>query len=146
MPTYLISVLSILWLTIASPESESNREHITIDVFTTTSQPISWQPNSHASVAIHSLDGIARFSDQLSKGLVRDPELAKQQVLRRFKTLDKTQYEALRRSADALALALHLGVKRYPAIVLNSHWVVYGLLDVEAAMDRYRAWRLVTEQ
>jgi len=155
MPTYPISLIPILWLTatatLANQESIPNPELITVDVFTTATQPVTGLPENHrgrddVTVVIHELDGIARFNHTLSKRLIRDPELAKQQVLRRFKKFDKAQYEALQHSAEALALALQLGVKRYPAIVLNSRWVVYGLLDVQAAMDRYRSWRLATAQ
>jgi integrating conjugative element protein (TIGR03757 family) len=146
MPSYLLSILLASWLPIsaasASSLSQFTAERITVDVFTASTQAIvipSENNRDHdgITITIHELDHIERFNADLSKGLVRDPEIAKQQVLRRFKTLDKSHQKALQESAEALALALHLGVLRYPAIVLNSHWVVYGVLDVQHAIDLF---------
>ena len=146
MPSYPSSILLALWLPIsaafASPLSEISAEYITVDVFTASTQAVVMpaednRDHNGVTITIHELDQIERFNADLSKGLARDPEVAKQQVLRRFKTLDKSHKKSLQESAEALALALQLGVLRYPAIVFNSHWVVYGVLDVQHAIDLF---------
>lgn len=151
MPRYLHTLLSIGSLlfsmpTFAGSETAADAERTTVDVFVTSAQAVALPAEDSLDqdgliIAIHTLDGIARFNAELSVGLDRDPTIAKQQVLRRFKTVNKKQREALQQSAEAVALALQLGLQRYPAIVFDSHWVVYGVLNVQAAIDMYWARR-----
>ena len=47
----------------------------------------------------------------------------------------------MQRAAMGLAKAVQYGVDRYPAIVFDGQMVVYGVTDLEAALQYYRAWR-----
>jgi integrating conjugative element protein (TIGR03757 family) len=46
----------------------------------------------------------------------------------------------MQRAAMGLAKAVQYGVDRYPAIVFDGQVVVYGITDLEAALQHYRAW------
>ncbi|MCB1718714.1 MAG: DUF1525 domain-containing protein, partial [Candidatus Competibacteraceae bacterium] len=37
--------------------------------------------------------------------------------------------------------ARELGIDRYPAVVFDSQFVVYGLTDLPAALAHYRRWQ-----
>lgn len=118
----------------------------TVDIFTTITQPIVGISNEYESstplnTQVHILDGVEQFEAMLSEGLARDPKIAKRQVLAHFKKLDKDQYNTLQAAAEGLSLALQLGVERYPAIVLERHWVIYGETDLRRAMELYLDWR-----
>lgn len=150
MPGYLCLLVFAAWLSTAAivpgMQSDPNADRVTVDVFTTSTRPVAIPSKNsrysdRLSIAMHEIDHIARFTAELSLDLGADPNLAKQQVLRRFKSLNQSHQRALQESAEALALALQLGVKRYPAIVLNSHWVVYGVPDVQQAVDLVDLWQ-----
>ena len=118
-----------------------------MDVFTTSDQPtlnVDRFAAEHPNVAIqvHTLDAIERFEDELSKALPADPDAAKQLVLKRMQRLSKGRRDQLQHSATALVTALNVGVERYPAIVFDAEFVVYGLTDPFRALSYYRDWPL----
>ena len=118
-----------------------------MDIFTTTDQPtltIDRFAAEHPNVAIqvHTLDAIERYEDELSKALPSDPDAAKQLVLKRMQRLSKGSRDQLQHSATALATALNVGVEKFPAIVFDAEFVVYGLTDPFRALSYYRDWPL----
>ena len=48
---------------------------------------------------------------------------------------------AVQNAAVGLAKAMQYGIDRYPAIVFDGKAVVYGLTDLNSALDHYRTWR-----
>jgi len=109
-----------------------------IDVFITSSVDMSsteqLRSRCHGiSIAIHTIDGIAQVKAMLSRDLPSQRELAEKVALQRLQHIGKAEQNKLRHSADALLLARHLGVRRYPAIVFDSQWVVYGVTDLVQA-------------
>jgi integrating conjugative element protein (TIGR03757 family) len=49
--------------------------------------------------------------------------------------------QRLENSAKGLAQALHYGIDRTPAIVFDGQAVIYGVTDVDEAIERYTRWR-----
>ena len=64
--------------------------------------------------------------------------------LQRIQQLDEQTTTAIQNAAVGLAKAMQYGIDRYPAIVFGGEVVVYGLTDLNAALDHYRTWRAGT--
>ena len=146
MPKFLLPIclMQCLWIA-PTVLAEDKCEDMAVDVFTTSTQPVQWQADNtysraEISLANHPLDGIARFNANLSAGLSRDPEIAKRQVMQRFREVSSAERQRLQGTAEALALAIELNIRRYPAIVFNKRFVIYGVHDVRHAIRLYRAW------
>lgn len=120
------------------------RESLRLEAFTTTEYAISGQDDPRlraVSVTIYGLDGLARFEAALSQGLPADVDSATAEALRRIGDLDEEHMAPTRHAAMGLAKAMQYGIDRYPAIVINGTAVVYGVIDLNVAMQRYEAWR-----
>jgi len=119
-----------------------------IEVFTSSDLPftggavISPAPGRPtADLQIYNLDGVQRVEAKLSEGLTSDPEQSKHIVLQRIQQLGATDRAQMQRAAMGLAKAVQYGIDRYPAMVFDGQVVVYGLTDLEVALQHYRAWR-----
>lgn len=114
----------------------------TIEVFTTGDQwPGDLKPvpaDAQLDIRIHLIDGIRQLEVNLSRNLPADSTAAEEEVLRRLQALDEGQSNRVKASAEALLRATELGVDRYPAIVLDGKFVVYGTTDLEDALAAYR--------
>ena len=118
-----------------------------VEVFTTTEFPVSGETvinqqsgNREAGLYVYELDGIQRIETELSRDLSADPEQSKRIVLQRLQKLGAADRAQMQRAAMGLAKAVKYGVDRYPAIVFDGQMVVYGVTDLEAALQYYRAW------
>lgn len=114
----------------------------TIEVFTTGDQ---WRgdlnpvpADAQLDIRIHLIDGIQRLETDLSRELPADARLAEKKVLRRLQVLDDDRKNRVKASAEALSRAIELGVDRYPAIVFDGKFVVYGTTDLENALAVHR--------
>ena len=85
--------------------------------------------------------GIQLFETQLSSNLPADPNQSKQIALQRIQQLDEQATAAIQNAAVGLAKAMQYGIDRYPAIVFDGKVVVYGLTDLNAALDHYQTWQ-----
>lgn len=94
------------------------------------------------ALRVHTLDAIETLEDELSRDLPADPRSAKRLALARLKQLSKDTRAQLQHSATAIATALHYGIEKYPAIVFDAEFVVYGLTDPFHALEHYRRWRI----
>ncbi len=117
-----------------------------IEIFTTTDQPISAietfvAKHPETDVRIHKLDAIKQLEGKLSQGLSADPDKAKRLVLRKLQQLSNDTRSQLETSARSLAKAVQYGIEKYPAIVFDGELVVYGLTDLSAALMHYRHWQ-----
>lgn len=119
----------------------------TIEVFTTVefpSIPNHGKPESFENSTdyqVYPIDAIERFQQALSEGLPGDRVQAKQRVLTRFQTMDSDINASLEQAATGLAKALQYGIDRYPAMVFDGALVVYGVTDIDTALDHYQQWR-----
>ena len=120
-------------------------EPLKIDVITTASRHVrvgSLANDPALQITVAEVDSIARFEKTLSAQLPADPERAQREVLRRLAALQKASAPSLQGAAMGLALASELGIDRTPAIVFDRAAVIYGEVDLEDALRRYRAWAL----
>ena len=118
-----------------------------IEIFTTIDQPISAintfvAKHPEIDVRVHKLDAIKQLEGKLSQGLSADPDKAKRLVLRKLQQLSKATRSRLEHSARSLAKAVQYGIEKYPAIVFDGEFVVYGLSDLSAALRHYRHWQV----
>lgn len=119
-----------------------------IEVFTTADLPVTGETAINRqldypeiNLQTYELDGIQRFEADLSKGLTADPEQSKFIVLRRIQQLDESTRTRMQRAAVGLVRAMQYGVSRYPAIVFDGEFAVYGVTDIHEAFLRYQRWR-----
>ena len=115
-----------------------------LEAFTTTEYVISGRDDPrlrNASVTIYGLDGLAKFEAALSHDLPADADAAKTEALRRIGKLDEEHMAPTKHAAMGLAKAVQYGIDRYPAIVIDGTAVIYGVTDLNHAMQRYEAWR-----
>jgi integrating conjugative element protein (TIGR03757 family) len=89
-------------------------------------------------VGIHSIDRIEQVKATLSRDLPGKAKMAKRLALERMKHLHRDDHDRLRQSAESLLLAHQLGVHRYPAIVFDRQYVVYGMIDLLRAYTLFR--------
>lgn len=118
-----------------------------IELFTTT-QPLTHinsnlPPDNSTGVKYthYEIDHISQLQRELSRGLPKDTEQAKQLVLQRFQLIDATVSQRLENTAKGLVKALHYGIDRTPAMVFDGQAVIYGVTDVDEATQRYSQWR-----
>lgn len=118
-----------------------------IEVFTSTDLPIVGEDDkasiskfSKVNLQIFELDGIQQIENRLSRGLSSDPVESRQVVLERFQQLTHGDRIRVRSAATGLAKAAQYGVDRYPAIVFDGAFVVYGITDIHSAFIHYQQW------
>lgn len=111
-----------------------------VEVFTTSDVSIITGPEVDR-VEIYHVDGIRRFEEEISRGLSRDANTARQQAIDRVTQLDEDQKQQVQRAATGLSKAMQYEIDRTPAILFDGEAVIYGLTDLDVALDHYRAWR-----
>ena len=96
---------------------------------------------SKVNLQIFELDGIQQIEGRLSQGLSADPVESRQVVLERFQQLTHRDLKRVRNAATGLAKAAQYGVDRYPAIVFDGAFVIYGITDIHSALIHYQQWQ-----
>ncbi|MDZ7643326.1 MAG: TIGR03757 family integrating conjugative element protein [Woeseiaceae bacterium] len=96
------------------------------------------QDHPGIEIRVFEVTGIERLEGRLSKDLSADPVAAKRQALQRLGALDDAAHDGLKHSAVGLAEAVRLGVTRYPAMVFDSRYVIYGVTDLHQALELFR--------
>jgi integrating conjugative element protein (TIGR03757 family) len=119
-------------------------DSLRVEAFTTAGYVIGGRDGSRlriASVTIYRLDGLAEFEAALSQDLPAGADAAKAEALRRIGELDEERMAPMKHAALGLAKAVHYGIDRYPAIVIDETAVIYGVTDLDDALQRYAAWQ-----
>ncbi len=119
-----------------------------LEVFTTTDREVVGQcvtktndQTEDIDLQVYHLNVIQLVEVELSSNLPTDPKQSKQITLQRIQQLDEQVTSAIQSTALGLAKAAQYGIDRYPAIVFDGQVVVYGITDLEAALQHYRAWQ-----
>ncbi len=145
-PFLAISLFVVLALLLVESSHAGKPARTTrIDVFITADQMINRfdafvAKHPEITVRVHTLDAIKNLKVELSTGLPRDPREAKRVALSRLKQLSKNRRAELEHAATSIATALAYGVMKYPAIVFNSEFVVYGVSDPFSALEHFQRW------
>lgn len=145
MPSSLFWLPPLLfWAGAVTADQPVTADFPRIEVFTLSGHPI--EANTAAispqmDLQQYELDRIRLIETRLSRELPADPKQAEAIVQDRFQHLDRATSNSLRQSAVGLAKAMQYGIGRIPAIVFDGQAVVYGLTDVQIALQYYRAWK-----
>ncbi|MGX9249960.1 TIGR03757 family integrating conjugative element protein [Pantoea ananatis] len=93
-------------------------------------------------VTVTELDAPDRLQSELFGSLSANPAQAEQQAraVIASPTFRQNQ-QALAASYAGVAHAWSLGLEKYPAVVFDDKWVVYGTTDVAAAREKLNALR-----
>jgi integrating conjugative element protein (TIGR03757 family) len=115
-------------------------ERLRLQVFTSAAHPpVGLEELAGvATVELYPVDAVARLEATLSAGLPDDPEAAKALALERLQALDEATIERLNAGASGLALARQHGLDRFPAVVIDGHAIVYGVMDLRQVVALYR--------
>lgn len=109
-------------------------------IYTDSAHPVTGSPGPDVTVIL--LDAPDRLQAQLFGPLSADPEQAEQQAqaVIRSPAFQQRQHD-LAGAYVGLTHAWSLGIKKYPAVVFDDRWVVYGTTDINVAMQRLNAWK-----
>ena len=137
----------ILALLASAAMAENSGEPARIDAFTTSTMNITgieWlqQQLTDSAIDVHRIDGIERIAAMLSGGLSANAKIAERTARSRLKTFGARERELLQQSADALVLAWQYEVRRYPAVVFDGRWVVYGVTNLKDAYAIFQEQRV----
>jgi integrating conjugative element protein (TIGR03757 family) len=140
-----VTLVIPLWL-VCSAAAVAELSPYRLEIFTDSDEAATnWQELSASlkdtDIRVYWLNGIHRLEAELSQSLPADAQSAERAVLERLQQLDKDRRDQIAESARALARAVELGIGRYPAIVIDGQWVLYGLTDLSAAVTLYRRWQ-----
>lgn len=92
----------------------------------------------NSDFAIYSLDDVNNFENNISQGLSSDQETAKQQVKERYEKMGKEEMSYLLVKAyKAKMLTLQYQLEKYPAIIFDDKYVVYGEFNLNTALNKY---------
>ncbi len=149
---FIVLMFTVLFGTGTVQGAPVYQDTILVELFTTIDNKLPSEPTSntkepHQGIDFHAyqLDQIQLVENALSNNLPVDPKRSKQIVMQRFQQLDAQTITAFQNTAVGLAKAMQYGIDRYPAIVFDGKAVIYGLTDVDAALDHYRTWQTGTK-
>lgn len=92
----------------------------------------------NSEFVIYSIDDVNNFEEKISEGLSADQEEAKQQVKDRYESMGKEKMSQLIVKAyKAKMLTLQYRLQKYPAIVFDDKYVVYGEFNLNTALNKY---------
>ena len=119
-----------------------------IEVFTSAERPLiktdandSGGASQGLAITVYEIDGIQSVERELSLDLPVEPQQSRQIVMQRIQNLDAPTRARMHSAATGLAKALQYGVERYPAVVFDGEAVVYGLTDLNIALEQYQIWK-----
>ncbi|USL57913.1 TIGR03757 family integrating conjugative element protein [Pantoea ananatis] len=124
--------LAVLFLTAGA--------HAGTVIYTDHAHPVSGELSP--DVTVTELDAPDRLQSQIFGPLSTNPVQAEQQARSVIASSAFRQgQQALAASYGGVAHAWSLGLEKYPAVVFDDKWVVYGTTDVAAARAKLDAWR-----
>lgn len=93
-------------------------------------------------LGIHDMDAVDRFESGVNQLLPGDESKARQ-VLEEYINRtgrDAFEQEAIRAYQGIMAVVRY-ELEKYPAIVFDGESVIYGVMDLDEALNRYDAWK-----
>lgn len=92
----------------------------------------------NSTFSIYSLDDVDNFENELSQGLSSDNEEAKKQAKYRYEKIGKEKMSQLIVKAyKSKMLSLQYKLEKYPAIIFDDKYVVYGEFNLNTALNEY---------
>nr|WP_310615741.1 TIGR03757 family integrating conjugative element protein [Pantoea cypripedii] len=107
-------------------------------IYTDSAHPVTGNPGPDVTVIL--LDAPDRLQAQLFGPLPADPAQAEQQARAVISSPDfQLRQQELAGAYAGLTHAWSLGLEKYPAVVFDDKWVVYGTTDVGVATQQLNA-------
>ncbi len=95
------------------------------------------------TLKFYNLDDVDALEKQWSAGLPNNEAQAKKVFEERLSAVGKENFEAQFKEAyEGLILALQHKIDRYPVIIFDNQYLVYGVTDLSQALSIYRRYRL----
>ncbi|ADF60014.1 TPA: TIGR03757 family integrating conjugative element protein [Klebsiella pneumoniae] len=109
-------------------------------IYTDSTHPVTGNPGPEVTVVL--LDAPDRLQAQLFGPLPADPAQAEQQARTVIGSPDfQRRQQDLAGAYAGLTRAWSLGLEKYPAVVFDDKWVVYGTSDVDVATQKLNVWK-----
>lgn len=134
------SIAGLLLIAAAAATAQGRGQSVTtVEVFANSAMNITpGGADRPYKLTIYRMDGLQRVEQDLSRQLPKD-ETAARQWLQQNQARIKREYSGQAvNAANAIAMANYYHINRLPAVLINRQVVVYGLTDVDAAIERYR--------
>lgn len=98
--------------------------------------------NGLLTVTYLDLEAVNDIESKLSMNLPANKQEAEAMVRQRIHEYGQDKLEQdIREAYTALAFVMRLGIDRYPAIVFDNQFVVYGVTNIADALNRYTEWQ-----
>lgn len=118
----------------------ASTEPTSVQVFTTAQLPALRRLDRATQVWV--LDGMEKPLKTLSFPYPGNAEAARRQAVSVINAPGgQAALAALRRTAQAVALAWQSGIEKLPAVLVDGRYVVYGEYDVQVALERVADFR-----
>ena len=109
-------------------------------IYTDSTHPVTGNPGPEVTVVL--LDAPDRLQAPLFGPLSADPAQAEQQARTVIGSPDfQRRQQDLAGAYAGLTRAWSLGLEKYPAVVFDDKWVVYGTSDVGVATQKLNVWK-----
>lgn len=109
-----------------------------VKVFTTSSLRV--VPSKTSPAQIIYLDEGELLVQQLGRSLPNDQPAAEKEVLKRMATREgEALVEKIGSAYDGVVQAWSRGITKLPAILIDDQYVVYGIYNVDDALEIYRS-------
>lgn len=109
-------------------------------IYTDSAHPVTGNPGPDVTVIL--LDAPDRLQSGLFGPLPADPAQSEQQARAVISSpAFQQRQQDLAGAYAGLTRAWSLGVEKYPAVVFDDKWVVYGTTDVGVATQQLTAWK-----
>jgi integrating conjugative element protein (TIGR03757 family) len=109
-----------------------------VEVFTDRDHPVT-HAGAFAQVTVYRINGLVEVQDRLSAGLPADATEAARIAAERLDN-EPALNDRLMQAGQGLVLAhLHYRLDRYPAVVIDGAYVIYGVTDLAVARRLYEA-------
>jgi integrating conjugative element protein (TIGR03757 family) len=130
-PALLLSGLAVL--------SKAVLAEPMVEIFTDQAHPISVPDQWVEYVAYFDLDRPQAFVKSFAEGIpVNNPELAEKIIKQRVLQVGgETFSHQLQQAHIGILRAFVYRLDRYPAIVFDRKWVVYGVTDLQSAIEKH---------
>ena len=139
----IVSVLVILCSVNAFATSINEIEVFTNDSATIQHYQSFQTRHKPYRLSIHNLNGAEQWKQKFSENLSKDEDIALVQVNRKIQAIggQAALRKILTQVYSPLIRALKIGLKEFPAVVINQQYVIYGTDNIKLAITKVKQWQ-----
>lgn len=109
----------------------------TVEVFANSATHIQQPSQPPYALKVYRLDAMAQIGQQITQQLPAGEEQAKL-YMQQHEAQIRAQYKSqIVNSANGMSLAIHYRLDRVPAVVINRSSIIYGVSDVNQAVQLF---------